>query len=207
MKHIDCEAETAVQDAREMRAKNGKSFIIRWFPVPDEIRQIVLRWKHELESEGFDREDALFPDSKYLTAPKTDAGPIPTLYATGAVNRAFRIASNGLGQSYSPHSVRHCLKALGDQLCTRAEERKAWSLNLGHESMVITDTHYGKMTDANRMQILGAIKDKDETSDDEKDLMLRYYSHQLVLGTPEYKKARALVHALEAKLDAVAILE
>jgi integrase len=201
LKHIDCEAETAVQDAREMRAKNGKSFTVRWFPVPSEISLVVVEWKRELESNGFGGEDALCPDSKYLSTPKTSPAPLPILETSGAVNKAFRIASTGVGQSYSPHSARHCLKALGDQICTRSEERKAWSLNLGHESMVITEAHYGKMTEATRMQVLAAIKQKDETSDDEKDLMLRYLLHALTPGSPEYRAARQLVRQREAALD------
>lgn len=201
LKHIDCEAETAVQDAREMRAKNGKSFPIRWFPVPGEISQVVVQWKQELKGTDFGPEDALFPDSKYLSAPKAGTAPVPILGSTGVVNKAFRIASHGVGKAYSPHSARHCLKALGDQLCNRPEERKAWSLNLGHESMVITEAHYGKMTEATRMQVLGTIKQKDETSDDEKELMLRYFLHRLVPGSPEHRAARHLVRQREAAFD------
>ena len=201
LKHIDCVTKTTVQDARDMRAKNGKSFVIRWFPVPDAFHDIVESWKEELANDGFESDDALFPDAKYLYRPKVGTDPVPTLQTNGVVNRAFRIASTGLGKSFSPHSARHCLKALGDKLCTRAEERKAWSLNLGHESVVVTDTHYGKMTDGTRLQVLGSLKEEDQTSDDEKELLLKYFFHALVPGSPEHRAARILVRKREAALD------
>lgn len=207
LKHLDCEAKTAVQDAREMRAKNGKSFVIRWFPVPEAFQDVVAKWKEELVNGGFDSDDALFPDTKYLSRSKTGIDTIPPLQANGVVNRAFRVASKGLGKSFPPHSARHCLKALGDRLCISAEERKAWSMNLGHENVVITDTHYGKMTDATRIQVLASLSRKERNTDDEKELMLRYYSHQLVAGTPEHKLARKLVRKLEAECDDTEVIE
>lgn len=161
----------------------------------------MVLWKQELEGVGFGPEDALFPDGKYLHGPKAGVAPVAILGSTSVVTKAFRIASSGKEKAYSPHSARHCLKALGDQLCTRTEERKAWSLNLGHENMVITEAHYGKMTEVTRMQVLSSITQKDETSEDEKDLMLRYFLHALAPNTPEYRAARQLVRKLEAEFD------
>lgn len=207
LKHMDCVAKMAVQDAREMRAKNGKSFVIRWFPVPEAFHDVVAEWKGELVNGGFDSDDALFPDTKYLSGPKTGIETIPPLQANGVVNRAFQVASKGLGKPFSPHSARHCLKALGDKLCTSAEERRAWSLNLGHESVVITEMHYGKMTDGTRLQVLSSIKKKNQTSDDEKELMLKYFFHALVPGSPEHRAARILIRKRETAFDDVNILE
>lgn len=80
-------------------------------------------------------------------------------------------------------------------------------MNLGQENVVITDTHYGKMTDATRMQVLEALSRKERNTDDEKELMLRYFSHQLVVGTPEHKMARKLVRKLEAECDDTEVIE
>ena len=207
LKHLDCEAKTAVQDALEMRAKNGKSFTICWFPVPRSISEVVIQWKIELIKEGFKCDDSLFPDVRYLSKKKRCGETIPPQRTAAAVNRAFKLASREIEKSYSPHSARHCLAALGGELCNSAKERKAWSLNLGHESTETTEKYYGKMTDKTRLQLLSSFGDRSEISNDKKDLMLRYFLHELVRGSPEFKEARQLIKEREAAIDEMVVVD
>ncbi len=62
-------------------------------------------------------------------------------------------------------------------------------------------THCGKTTDGARLQVLGSLKEEDRTSDDEKELLLKYFFHALVPGAPGYRAARILVRKREAALD------
>ncbi len=37
LKHLDMDAKEVIQDGREMRAKNGKSFRVFWFPRTEDL--------------------------------------------------------------------------------------------------------------------------------------------------------------------------
>jgi hypothetical protein len=43
---------------------------------------------------------------------------------------------------YTPHSLRKTLALHGDQVCQNMEQRKAWSLNMGHENLATTVSAY-----------------------------------------------------------------
>ena len=60
------------------------------------------------------------------------------------VRDIFREAFERVGLPYySPHSLRKTLGALGERMCQNAEQLKAWSQNLGHDSVMTTLTSYG----------------------------------------------------------------
>ena len=52
LKHIDLAAGCVYQDAREVDTKNSKTFTTYFFPVGDEIRQIVEDWVTYLRNEN-----------------------------------------------------------------------------------------------------------------------------------------------------------
>lgn len=207
LKHLDTETRKAIQDGREMRAKNGKSFTVHWFPVPESFAQIAMAWKAEVIGFGYGPQDALFPDGKHLVLQRSSSATIPILKANGPLTQAFQEACTGTGKAYTPHAARHCLKAHGDRICTSSEALKAWSLNLGHDSVVITETHYGKMAESDRIRILDGLSLQGGNSDDEKELMLSYFSHELVPGTSQWKRAKALIRQREEAKDAVVVVE
>ncbi|WP_342448124.1 tyrosine-type recombinase/integrase [Parasedimentitalea huanghaiensis] len=207
LKHLNVEAQTVTQDGTEMRAKNGKSLVVQWFPGVEVFEPFVTEWKAELEALGFNPADALFPDGKHIRRRIYEDEAIPPLRTNGPINQAFAIASAVIGKAYSPHSARHCLKALGDQLCDSAQERKAWSLNMGHESEVITNTHYGKMTSESRMQTLGQVGKNVGVSDNDIELMLKYTLNELAPGTPEHNRAKKLVRQREDLRDETSVIE
>ena len=44
LKHVDAGEGKVVQDAREVKTKFAKSFTTWFFPVGDDVRQIVVEW-------------------------------------------------------------------------------------------------------------------------------------------------------------------
>jgi integrase len=211
LKHVDCAQRTVLQNAREMKAKNGKSYEAAWFMGTEPLQEIVVAWIETLQSYGFEAEDAVFPAVAYLAhqSSSTTSGRarIPAPKSEGAITKAFAIASAISGANYTPHSARHCLKALGDKLCTSHAQRKAWSLNLGHASQVTSETHYGKMTDQERRDVLAGVGSTPVLSQDEKDLCLDYYDHRLMPGSLEFKRAKTLIEERRRAKDAEAVVE
>ncbi|WP_136057657.1 hypothetical protein [Candidatus Halocynthiibacter alkanivorans] len=97
-----------------------------------------------------------------------------------------------------PHAARHTLKALGDKLCRTFEERKAWSLNLGHSTERITETHYGKMPDQRRAGIIENLSAEDVLSEDEKELVMDFYENRFPRGTAEFRIAKKFAQRRES---------
>jgi integrase len=65
LKHIDFERNQIEHDARDVRTKRAKTSTTWFFPVGDDIRQIVVDWVAYLrDRKGFGPEDPLFPKSK-----------------------------------------------------------------------------------------------------------------------------------------------
>ena len=65
LKHIDIKACTVYQDAREVHTKNSKSFTTVFFPVGDEVGEIVTQWVEYLQGDLLMGGDApLFPKTK-----------------------------------------------------------------------------------------------------------------------------------------------
>ncbi|MCP9482670.1 tyrosine-type recombinase/integrase [Shimia sp. CNT1-13L.2] len=210
-KHVDEQSRTVFQDAREVRAKNGKSYTAKWFPRTDRFEGIVRSWLLELDRIGFGPEDALFPSKDDLARPSPKDGadhvPVVPMATSDAVARAFSEASKLVGKSYTPHSARHCLKALGDKMCRTLEERKAWSKNLGHSSEKVTETYYAKMTESQSAELIDRMRSEQKWSDEEKELMLDYLQHLLTRGTPEFERARTLVEARARLVEEGKVLE
>ncbi len=64
-KHIDLDRWMIEQDAREVRTKHAKTFTTKFFPVGDDIRQIVIAWTEFLrEQKAFGPDDPVFPKTK-----------------------------------------------------------------------------------------------------------------------------------------------
>ncbi|MCH2078870.1 MAG: hypothetical protein MK180_18680 [Rhodobacteraceae bacterium] len=43
---------------------------------------------------------------------------------------------------FTPHAIRKTLALFGDDICATLEERKAWSMNLGHEHLTTMANNY-----------------------------------------------------------------
>jgi integrase len=163
LKHIDIDQGKIDQDARDVRTKFSKSFTTWFFPIGDDVRQLVADWVTYLRQQklwGLD--DPLFPSTKIELGDNhqfevsgldrkhwSNAGPIRTIF-----KEAFALA--GLPY-FNPHSFRKTLALLGGQMCKSPEEYKAWSQNLGHESVLTTFSSYGDVGRARQAEIIRSL--------------------------------------------------
>ena len=151
LKHVDLNANSANQDAREVKTKFSKSFTTFFFPVGDEIRTIVADWLVYLrEDKLWGSDDPLFPATKVGlgTTRQFEASGLQRVHWSNAspIRVIFREAFAKAGLPYfNPHSFRNTLVQLGQGICKSPEEFKAWSQNLGHESPLTTLINYGEV--------------------------------------------------------------
>ena len=135
LKHIDIEHDLIEQDARDVRTKRAKTFTTWFFPVGDDILQIVVDWVAFLrEEKGFGPDDPLFP--KTMVAPgedlafravSLDRGPWAN---ANPVRDIFREACARAGLPYfNPHLLRNTLVQVAYDRKLDAEAFKA-----GHET-------------------------------------------------------------------------
>ncbi|WP_264878090.1 tyrosine-type recombinase/integrase [Vibrio agarivorans] len=160
MKHIDLGEQSVYQDAREVNTKFSKTFATYFFPVGELPMQIFTDWVTYLTKElSFGPDDPLFPKTKVKNSPSrkfeamglqrehwSTAGPIRRIF-----KQSFKLADLPY---YNPHSFRSTLARLGEQLCCKAEEFKAWSQNMGHEQVLTTFSSYGDVPDYRQAELL-----------------------------------------------------
>ncbi len=160
LKHINIKDQRVDHDAREVRTKFSKSFPTSFFPVGDDIREVVENWvSYLVEEKLWGLDDPLFPATlvgqnaeRQFAAVGLDrrhwsnASPIRAIF-----KRAFEAA--GLPY-FPPHSFRNTLAQLGERICTSPEEFKAWSQNLGHEKVMTTFSSYGAVAPNRQAQIM-----------------------------------------------------
>jgi integrase/recombinase XerD len=150
LKHLDVVEGKLVQDARQVKTKFSKTFTTWFFPVPDEVRQIVVDWLRFLTKEKlFGGDDPLFPATA-VDCPHGRFAAVGLSRAhwstTAPIRCIFKEAFARAGLPYAnPHSFRDTLVQLGQRLCRDPEQFKAWSQNLGHESVLTTLSSYGQV--------------------------------------------------------------
>ena len=164
LRHIDLSSDCIHQDAREVKTKNSKTITSYFFPVDDEIRQIVTAWIDELKNEHlFGLDDPLFPKTVIQLNKQHSfeaSGIKKEAWATANPIRAiFKQAFTSAGLDYfNPHSFRNTLAALGEQICQTPEEFKAWSQNLGHNQVLTTFFSYGEVQPQKQSEIFQKLK-------------------------------------------------
>jgi len=160
LKHVDLIAGCVNQDAREVKTKFSKTFDTFFFPVGDEIREIVAEWVTYLREEKlWGNDDPLFPATQIAPGASlqfevvglkrdhcSSASPIRTIFS-----EAF--ADAGLPY-FNPYSLRNTLVRLGQEVCKTPEQFKAWSQNLGHEKVMTTFTSYGEVACQRQAEII-----------------------------------------------------
>lgn len=207
LKHIDLDKKELVQDATEMRAKNGKSFRIVFFPRTEAFQETLIIWVWELTALGFTQDDAVFPEIVHLKQRGPEIGAVLPMQSSSAVSCAFDFATSLIGRKCTPHSVRDTLKVLGDELCTSPKDRKAWSLNLGHTNEKITEIYYGKMSDQQRRSIIEGLSTGDLLTAKENAMVLDYYASRFEQGSDEFNMAKRLAEKRAAARDGDEVLE
>jgi integrase len=160
LKHIDLAAGNVFQDARDVKTKFSKTFVTYFFPVGDEIRQIVEDWVSYLRQvKLWGNDDPLFPATRVAVGDEHRfqvVGLDPKHWSTTTpIREIFRDAFNAAGLPYfNPHSLRNTLVQLGQTLCKTPEEFKAWSQNLGHEEVLTTFRSYGAVGNRRQGEII-----------------------------------------------------
>ncbi|MEP3675376.1 site-specific integrase [Sulfitobacter sp.] len=192
IKHVDFDSRSVLQDAREVPAKNGKTYRAKWFPRTGAFQEIFLSWVRELQDLGFQPHCALFPDGRQLVARTPSDTPVEPLASSKPLQDAFAKASERVGKAYTPHSARHTLKALGAQMCRSHQQRKAWSMNLGHSDEQITEKHYAKMSQSQSGELMEDLCSDLVFTEEENELIIDFYQHRLIRGTLEYAEAKRL---------------
>ncbi len=172
VKHINLEAQSVFQDAKEVRTKFRKTMTTTFFPVGGEAREIVFAWMEHLSANLlFGPDDPLFPSTKI--APDNEgsfkACGLERRHwkSTGPIRDIFKQAFESVGLAYyHPHSFRHTLARFGERTCKTPEELKAWSQNLSHEKVLTTFTSYGKVSDHKQCEILIGMNARGNESED-----------------------------------------
>lgn len=163
LKHVDRKEGCVQQDAREVKTKFSKTFTTYFFPVGEEVRQIVADWVRFLrEDKLWGNDDPLFPETRVVTGHecKFEAAGLDRKHWSTAtpIRTIFREAFERAGLSYfNPHSLRKTLARLGEQCCQTPEDFKAWSQNLGHEKVLTTFMSYGKVATERQGEIIRGI--------------------------------------------------
>lgn len=179
LKHIDIGRSLLEHDAREVNTKFSKSFPTWFFPVGDDIRNIIVDWVDFLRNEkhwGLD--DPLFPATSIALDAQHKFKPDRLSRAhwssAGPIREAFRRAFAAAGLPYfNPHSFRKTLVLLAQQRCATPEEFKAWSQNLGHEQVTTTFTSYGTIQSHRQAEIMRALASAPVEPESEERLLQR----------------------------------
>jgi integrase len=163
VRHVDLANRAVFHDARQVRSKNRKTFTSIFFPVGQDLEQIVVDWISFLTKDRlFSLDDPLFPATKVKVGESglfESAGldRVPWRNAT-AIRRIFREAFEAAGLPYyNPHSFRKTLGALGERICETPEAMKAWSQNLSHDSVLTTFTSYGAVQQERQAEIFSDL--------------------------------------------------
>src|SRR5215207_787281 len=171
LKHIDLKEGRVTQDAREVRTKASKTMVTFFFPVGDDIHEIVEDWLNFLVRERqWGLNDPLFPATRVKIGDSGGFAPARLErrgWTTSAPIRAiFRDAFNAAGLPYyNPHSFRKTLARHGLELCRSNEAMKAWSQNLGHEKMLTTLTSSGQIDVRRQGELLRKMGHPNQPSD------------------------------------------
>ena len=165
VQHIDpIERFVNQNPATGVVTKNRKHIRTWFFPVDSELDQIVLDWHSELiHKYHFPPTDPLFPATQQCQDAslcfKVD-GLSREFWSTAEVLRGiYRQTCEDAGLPRSKlHHIRDALSALGMQVSRTPEMFKAWSQNLGHDSMLTTMLTYGKVSDQRQAEILKGLR-------------------------------------------------
>jgi len=137
LKHVDLIAGCVNQDAREVQTKFSKTFTTYFFPVGEEILEIVSEWVSYLRDEKlWGNDEPLFPATRIAVGESRHfeaAGLGRKHWSTASpIRTIFKDAFTTAGLPYfNPHSFRDTLALFGEQVCKTPEHFKAWSQNLG----------------------------------------------------------------------------
>jgi integrase len=161
--HLDTQRRILFQDARQVATKRAKTFVSDFYPVGGEAQAIVAAWRQELTSVHlFSPDDPLFPATLTGCNGEGVFGPLGLKREPWAsaepIRRIFRAAFESASLPYfNPHSLRRTIMRHGYDLGLSAKELKAWSQNMGHESIHTSLASYGRLDDDEKADVMRGI--------------------------------------------------
>jgi len=170
LKHIELENRKIFQDARVVRTKNRKTITSWFFPVGEDVEEIVRDWvRFLLHEKLFGPDDPIFPSTRI--GQRDDHRFVVVGLSrnhwstTGPIRKIFKEAFESAGLPYfNPHSFRSTLAQIGERVCKTPEEFKAWSQNIGHEKVTTTFTNYGQVSSHRQAEILHSLTHRPDAS-------------------------------------------
>jgi integrase/recombinase XerD len=162
--HIDLVEGKVMQDGREVRTKNSKTFETWFFPVDHMYRTCFEDWVQHLRKDYlYGPGDALFPKAEM----KVEGGRFAVAglsrhpYANGQkINEIFKDAFINAGlQSFHAHSIRKTLGVYLNEVCSTLEQQKAWSQNMGHDHLITTVSAYMPVSRERQREIILGLRE------------------------------------------------
>ncbi|MCI5136837.1 MAG: site-specific integrase [Candidatus Electrothrix sp. AR1] len=160
LKHVDMIQGQVFQDAREVKTKRSKTFYTYFFPVGEEVLEIVAEWVTYLREEKlWGNDNPLFPSTRIAVGSSRhfEAVGVKRVHwsTTSPIRDIFKDAFTAAGLPYyNPHSFRDTLTQLGERICKTPEHFKAWSQNLGHSKVLTTFFSYGEVAGQRQREII-----------------------------------------------------
>lgn len=186
LKHIELAGNKVFQDAREVDTKFSKTFFTFFFPVGEEVRQIVTEWVTYLKEELlWGNNDPLFPATRMEqnAAFQFEAVGLEREHWSTAtpIRKIFRDAFVRAGLPYfNPHCFRDTLTQHGIVTCqNNAELLKAWSQNLGHEKVLTTLLNYGQVATHRQGEIMQELANPRVTTQPNVSELAKAIAHEL----------------------------
>lgn len=165
LRHLDLTKSPPLvrQEPDRVETKFSKSINTYFFPLGDDLNDIVVRWIEEVRTAHlFAPNDPVFPRTTVRQGedmPFQVAGFEPTHWSDASpVRTIFKEAFGRAGLPYfPPHSFRHTLGHLMQTACRTPEQIKAWSQNLGHDNIATTLTSYGTIDPHRQGDVIAGI--------------------------------------------------
>jgi integrase/recombinase XerD len=171
LKHVDLGVGSIRQDGRDVRTKFSKTFVTYFMPLGSDIRAIFDEWvAHLRDALLWGPDDPLFPKARIVCGPdcRFEASGLERAAwrSSAAIRAIYRKAFAAAGiPYYHPHSFRHALTRHAGTVCVTREERKAFSQNLGHDSIVTTEAHYGEIPSERQGELIQKMGKKSSADD------------------------------------------
>lgn len=185
IKHLNSAKKYVVQDPKEVATKFGKRINTKFFPVGDDIHQIILDWAAYLREEMFftdaeplfPREELVHDQENSFKARLSRKHWQSATAIRGIFKQAFEAAKLPY---YSPHRLRDTLSAIGRTLCVTTEDQMAWAKNLGHESPATTFMVYGGFSPDQQFDVIERLgKKKQKTAPSDVDALAEAIAQKL----------------------------
>ncbi|MEO5646497.1 MAG: site-specific integrase [Candidatus Paceibacterota bacterium] len=172
MKSFDKELKQIDQNPGDgVKTKNSKRILTTFFPIGwDDPEKYFMEWYEYLESKDFQSDDPIFPITEGAFVDGEHSYSKQTVgqnawVATGAARKVFEKRCKNVSLPYfHPHSFRHLVVNILSKKRLTEEEKRAISMNLGHENVGTTfgSYGYGSMNSESAVKIVQKLKDVQE---------------------------------------------